>query len=111
VDIKEIRAVQKNKLVREHEERLSELDRNISRHDDNYTKSEADKDYVLQNFPTTLENIIDRIKRTAISGESVIVYSFEGSFKETHLVGLLIASLPLLGYVCKLKNDCLEISW
>jgi len=114
INLEEVRAIQRQKIDEKYKEELVALESEIESQKLIFDRMLNAQATAEQEFPDELQTIEDRIRRVVKGGMSNVVhYTIGESPKDTFLVSLLIPTLTLSGFVCRLKPSVnkLEISW
>jgi hypothetical protein len=73
--------------------------------------AELGREKAEEGFPDILLNLEKNIAVYVNSGLSSFTYGFSGTVRDTYIVKMLLDVLPLHGFVCRIKDGNLEISW
>jgi hypothetical protein len=113
INIDEVNSIRKEKIADEFQERSNELNQNIDEHRQLFLKVLTSKDEAEQSFPDILANLENRIKRAINSRTTGTFYTYDSTSKDAFIVSMLISTLTLSGFVCKLRgsDNKLDISW
>jgi hypothetical protein len=112
MNVEQLREFQKFKITLEYETELETLNYRAGLQEKTLQSYFTERDDVEKEFPEILNNVYKRIKKAAEQNTNMYEYTMTGGVvKETFIVGMLISVLPLQGYVCKLRENKLNISW
>jgi hypothetical protein len=115
IDLEAIRILQlewiERQLANERTDKLRAHQSFSDRQRQQLIDAELDREKAEEDFPEMLRMIEEKIIQHVKIGTTSYTHSFGWNVKDTYIIKMLLDVLPLHGYVCRLNEGKLEISW
>jgi len=115
IELEEIRKLQLERIERqieiERRNKTLSLQAAADKQKQKLIDAELDREKAEEAFPTVLASIECNIRENVSNGGSMFTFQYSWNVRDTYLVKMLLDVLPLHGYVCRLTEGKLEISW
>ena len=112
INIKEVQKIRRELVEKDYSNNLVRLDEEIDIQEKGVIKIHDTKKKAEEEFPEVLRVISNRIKRAIEIRDSNISFTFaSGSLLDTCTISMLISGMSLNGFMCRLRENRLDISW